>query len=78
MPKNKTEKQPNLFGDIDQVYNALETERTIVVEAIESAHGKIAKLEEKITAMGERKEGLDDAIVIVAKQRKEASKDAKA
>lgn len=69
MTEKKKEKQPNLYGDADQVFSVLETERTDKVKEIESAHKKIANLKEKIDALTERKDALDEAIETVGQQR---------
>ena len=72
MVEKKKEKQPNLFGEIDQVFNALDTELTMVKEEIEARHKKIGNLEDQIQTLEGRKEKLVEAVEIVAKQKKDA------
>ena len=66
----KKDKQPNLFGDTDAVFNALETEITIVNDELADQGKKIDRAEKTIEILGERKEKLVEARDIVAKTRK--------
>lgn len=72
--KKSAADQPNLFGEQDQVYNTIQEEITIVVEAIEGCQSTIIKKEEQITALERRKERLDKAAETVAKIRNGALK----
>ena len=66
--KPQEENQP-LFGEKDQVYNTIQEEISIVVDAIKGCQDSIEKKEEQITALEKRKAQLDIAAVTVAKLR---------
>jgi len=67
--KEKTSKQPFLFGEVDEVYNALETERTYLVEEIKDCFKTIDRKKTVIRLLEERKSKLDGALKAVKKQR---------
>jgi len=62
-------KQPNLFGDTDEVFNALETERLHLVTEIKDCFKAIDRKKAVIRVLDGRKSKLDGAIKIAKKQR---------
>lgn len=66
-PKKEAEKtkQPNLFGEENQVYNALETEISVVTGQIRSSYERIERIETGIKELAERRDKLKDARDIV-------------
>ena len=62
-------KQPNLFGEADEVFNALETERTRLVNEIKDCFKAIDRKKAVIRVLDDRKTRLDSAIKIAKKQR---------
>ena len=62
-------KQPNLFGDADEVFNALETERTYIVAEIKDCFKAIDRKKAVIRILDGRKTKLDGALKIAKKQR---------
>ena len=67
--KEKAADQPNLFGEQDQVYNTIQEEISIVVDAIQSCQDSIEKKEDQLTELIGRKGKLDRAAETVAKLR---------
>lgn len=72
--KEKAVDQPNLFGEQDQVYNTIQEEISIVVDAIKGCHDAIEKKKEQLEDLEKRKWKLDKAAVTVAKLRNGALK----
>ncbi len=70
--KAKTADQPNLFGEQDQVYNAIQEEISIVVDAIKGCQDTISKKEEQAVDLQKRKDSLEKAAATVAKYRDRA------
>lgn len=68
----KDQKQPNLYGDEDKVFNVLETDVTMIKADITARHGKIDKLKDDIEKLTVRLEEVEEARDIVAKTRKTA------
>lgn len=69
MATKKKEEQPFLFGEIDQIYNALETERTIINSEIKEQNKKIERCEMVITILSRRRDNLSEAIELAKKKR---------
>ena len=69
----------NLFGEGDVVFNALETELTVVTSEIDSAQKSINRLKEKILDLEERRTELKKSVEIVGgfRKKKEAPKEKK-
>ena len=72
MKKKKEEKQPNLYGDEDKVFNVLETDITTIKTDIEAKYSKINKLKENIKTLHVWLKEVEEARNIVAKTRKTA------
>lgn len=72
MKKKKEEKQPNLYGDEDKVFNVLETDVTTIKTDIEAKYGKIDKLKKEIKTLYAWLKEVEEARDIVAKKRKTA------
>ena len=72
MKKKKEEKQPNLYGDEDKVFNVLETDVTSIKTDIEAKYSKINKLKEDIKTLHVWLKEVEEARNIVAKTRKTA------
>ena len=70
MKKKKEEKQPNLYGEGDKVFNVLETDVTTIEEEIKAKYNKIGKLEKEIEALAKWLIEVVEARDIVAKTRK--------
>lgn len=62
-------RQPNLFGETDEVFNALETERLHLVAEIKDCFKAIDRKKAVIRVLEERKSKLDGALKITKKQR---------
>ena len=72
--KKKETKQPNLFGEVDELYNTLQTEKTVILEEIERAEKSMDNLEKKMDELGSRAGAVNRAITTVEKQRKAMEK----
>lgn len=72
MKKEKEEKQPNLYGNEDKVFNVLETDVTMIKADIKAKADKIDKLVSDIGVLRERLGEVEEARDIVAKTRKTA------
>lgn len=72
MKKEKEEKQPNLYGEGDKVFNVLETDITTIKADIEAKYGKIDKLKKDIKTLHVWLKEVEEARDIVAKTRKTA------
>ena len=72
MKKKKEEKQPNLYGDEDKVFNVLETDVTSIKGDISTKYDKIGKLNEEIKTLQVWLKEVEEARNIVAKTRKTA------
>lgn len=70
MTKKKAE-QPFLFGEADEIYNALETERNYIVSEIKDCNKAIDRKKLIIRILDARKSKLDSAIKLAKKQRDE-------
>jgi len=70
--EKKAEKQPNLYGNEDKVFNVLETDVTTIKADIEAKYGKINKLKEDIKTLHVWLKEVEEARDIVAKTRKTA------
>lgn len=68
----KKEKQPNLYGDEDKVFNVLETDVTSIKSDISNKYDKIGKLNEEIKTLQVWLKEVMEARDIVAKKRKTA------
>lgn len=75
MKKKKEEKQSNLYGDEDKVFNVLETDIVTITSEIKGKHDKIEKLKKEIKALGSWMDEVVEARDIVAKTRKTAEPD---
>lgn len=73
--RKKKEEQPNLFGRVDEVYNALETERTYITDEIKDCFKAIDRKKAVIRILEERKHKLDRALKITSRQRNEIKPD---
>ncbi|MBU2249859.1 MAG: hypothetical protein KKD77_24145 [Gammaproteobacteria bacterium] len=71
MPK---EKQRNLFGEVDQLFNCLHTELTLLNEDIEGTQKSIDRKEKTLNILEERKGKMEEAIATVRKERNELKK----
>jgi hypothetical protein len=69
MATKKKEEQPFLFGEIDQIYNALETERTMLNSEIKEQNRKIDRCNVVITILSERRDNLSEAISLTKLKR---------
>lgn len=67
-------KQPNLFGEHDEVYNTIQEEITIVVDEMTGCRDTIEKKEDRYEDLRKRKARLDKAAETVAKLRDAAPK----
>lgn len=67
--KKSPAKQPNLFGEADEIFNALETERLHLVDEIKDCYKAIDRKKAVIRVLDDRKRKLDSALVIAKKQR---------
>lgn len=72
MKKKKEEKQPNLYGDEDKVFNVLETDVTSIKSDISNKYDKIGKLNEEIKTLQVWLKEVMEVRDIVAKKRKTA------
>jgi len=63
-------KDKNLFGEANEVYNALHSEVTFINEEIDKVQKSIDKSNEKIEKLEERKVKLQRAIIIQKKSLK--------
>ena len=67
--------QQNLFGEIDAVYNTLETELKFVNDEISKNQKSIDRAKEKIMALEERRTEIKKSIKIVKAQRDHAKEE---
>jgi len=72
MRKKKSEKQPNLYGEEDKVFNVLETDVTTIKREIKTKFEKIDKLKTDIEKLTAWLKEVTEARDIVAKTRKTA------
>ena len=72
MKKKKDEKQPNLYGDEDKVFNVLETDVMSIKSDVSTKYDKIGKLKEEIKTLQVWLKEVEEARDIVAKKRKTA------
>lgn len=68
--KEKAGDQPNLFGEIEQVFNVLQNDLKCVDDDISSAERKILNLETDIEIYKIRRTEIITAIKTVSKRRK--------
>jgi chromosome segregation ATPase len=68
------EKQKSLFGEVDQLFNCLHTELTLLNEDIEGTEKSIGRKEKQLGILQERKEKMEEAIATVKKERDELKK----
>lgn len=72
MKKAKEQKQPNLYGEEDKVFNVLETDVSTIKKEIKAKYDKIDKLKSDIEGLTTWLEEVQEARDIVAKTRKTA------